>query len=341
MQDNQAESIGEQVVTGGLWLGAWRWTARLIGFFTTIFLARLLVPEDFGILATGAIVVGFFSIFIGLGTDSYLIRHENPDRDDYDTAWTLRILVISIASVAVFLASQPGADYFGDQRLVEVLRVLAIAGWLGGFSNIGFTMYRRDLKFRIIALIGISKRITASVVTVALAFWFKNYWAMVIGDIVFILLGLLLSYTHHSYRPRFTLIRLHEQWEFSKWIVVQNIASFLQSQGDSFLVVKFFGIELMGLYAMAGRVAAMPTRQIMAPMLTPIFSGLSKKQADSEVFSSSILKVTGATAALVLPAATLFVCLSEELITTILGERWLLAIPPWLRHLPFPSCSPY
>ena len=140
MQGNETASIGDQVVSGTLWLGSWRWSARLIGFVTTIILARLLVPEDFGILATGAIVVGFFAIMTGLGTESYLIRHKDPDHDDYDTAWTLRILVISISTVGIFFAAGPGADYFNDQRLVDVLQVLAIAGWLGGFANIGLTM---------------------------------------------------------------------------------------------------------------------------------------------------------------------------------------------------------
>ena len=327
MQRNETTSIGDQVVSGTLWLGSWRWSARLIGFVTTIILARLLVPEDFGILATGAIVVGFFAIMTGLGTESYLIRHKDPDHDDYDTAWTLRILVISLSSIGIFFAAWPGADYFDDQRLVDVLQVLAIAGWLGGFGNIGLTMYRRDLQFRKIALIGISQRLSASTATIALAFLFKNYWAMVIGEIVFMLVGLVLSYTQHSYRPRFTLIRIRQQWDFSKWIILQNIAAFIQGQGSSLIIVKFFGTEMLGLFAMTGRLAALPTQQLIAPVLPPLFSGLSKKQHDPEGFKAAILKAIGATAILMLPGATLLASLSEEIVTVVLGDRWLLAIP--------------
>ena len=327
MPSNQTASVGEQVVTSTLWMGSWRWSARLIGFVTTIILARLLLPEDFGIVATGAIIVGFFTIMIDLGTDSYLIRHENPDRDDYDTAWTLRFIVITIASIAIFLAAQPGADYFDDQRLVDVVRLMAMAGWLSGLTNIGLTMYRRDLQFRKIALIGLSQRLSASMITVALAFWLRNYWAMVIGEIVFMLVGLVLSYTQHSYRPRFTLIHIRNQWDFCKWIVVRNLATVLQSQGDSFVIAKFFGIDWMGVYSMGMRFAALPTKQVMAPVLPPVYSGLAKKQHDPEEFISSVLKVIGATAILLLPAATLFASLAEELIIAVLGERWVLAIP--------------
>ncbi len=327
MQGKDTISIGEQVVSSTLWLGSWRWSARLIGFGTTIILARLLVPEDFGILATGTIIIGFFSIMTGLGTDSYLIRLENPDRDDYDTAWTLRFIVISIASIAIFFAAQPGADYFDDQRIVAVLQVLAVVGWLDALTNIGLVMYRRDLQFRKIAFIGISQRITASTTTIALAFWLKNYWAMVVGELVFMLVGLVLSYTQHNYRPQFKLIHLRKQWDFCKWIVVQNIATFISSQGGSFVIVKYFGIELMGLFSMAGRVAALPTKQLIAPVLPPVYSGLAKKQHDPEEFIASVLKMIGATAVLMLPGATLVACLSEEIVIIVLGERWELAIP--------------
>ena len=326
-QSKDTISIGEQVVSSTLWMGSWRWSARLIGFGTTIILARQLVPEDFGILATGSIIMGFFAIMTGLGTDSYLIRLENPDRDDYDTAWTLRFIVISIASIAIFFAAQPGADYFEDQRIVAVLQVLAVVGWLDALTNIGLVMYRRDLQFRKIALIGISQRITASTITIALAFLLKNYWAMVVGEMAFMLVGLVLSYTQHSYRPKFKLINIRKQWDFCKWIVVQNIATFISSQGGSFVIVKYFGIELMGVFAMAGRVAALPTKQLIAPVLPPVYSGLAKKQHDPEEFIASVLKVIGATAVLVVPGATLVACLSEEIVITVLGARWEMAIP--------------
>ena len=327
MPSNQTASVGEQVVTSTLWMGSWRWSARLIGFVTTIILARLLLPEDFGIVAAGAIIVGFFTIMIDLGTDSYLIRHEDPGRDDYDTAWTLRFIVITIASIAIFFAAQPGADYFDDQRLVDVLQLLAVAGWLNGLTNIGLTKYRRDLQFRKIALIGLSQRLSASMITIALAFWLRNYWAMVIGEIVFMLVGLVLSYTQHNYRPRFTLIHIRNQWQFCKWIVARNLATFLQSQGDSFIIAKFFGIEWMGIYSMGMRFAALPTKQILAPVLLPVYSGLAKKQHDPKEFTSSVLTVIGAVAIFMLPAATLFASLAEELIITLLGERWVLVIP--------------
>ena len=144
-----------------------------------------------------------------------------------------------------------------------------MAGLLGGFTNIGLTMYRRDLQFRMIAVIGITQRLTSSAVTIVLAYWLRNYWALVIGEIVFMLVGLVLSYALHPYRPRFTLSRFHLQWDFSKWIVVRNLGTVLRLQGDGIIVAKFFGVEVMGLFSMAGRFATLPTLQLIQPVLAP------------------------------------------------------------------------
>ena len=320
-------SIGEQVVSSSLWMVAWRWSARLIGLLTTVILARLLFPEDFGVVATAGIVAAFFTMMIDLGTDSYLIRHEAPDRDDYDTAWTLRLVVLSMSALGIFLAAQPGAAFFDDQRLVDIIRVFALVGFFSGFTNIGMTMFRRELRFREIAFIGITQRLSATAATLALAFWLKNYWAIVLGESVFALVGLVLSYTRHPYRPRINFSRIHQQWNFSKWILVRNLSTVLRSQGDGLIIAKYFGVDLMGIFAMASRLASLPTQQLIKPVMGPIFSGLAKKQDDRDIFAASALKVIGAVAFITFPAATLFAVLDEPLVNLILGERWDAVVP--------------
>ena len=325
--DADTASIGEKVVSSSLWMIAWRWSARLIGLLTTVILARLLFPEDFGIVATAGIVSAFFTMMIDLGTDSYLIRHQDPDRYDYDTAWTLRLVVLSISAAGIFLAAQPGAKFFDDPRLVDVIRFFAVIGFLTAFTNIGMTIFRRELQFRQIAIIGITQRLSATAVTLVLAFWLKNYWAIVLGEAVFALVGLVLSYTRHPYRPRINFSRVHQQWEFSKWILVRNLGAVLRSQGDGLIIAKFFGIDLMGIFSMASKLAALPTQQMIKPVMAPIFSGLAKKQGDRDIFIASTLKVIGATAFLTLPAAALFATLAEPLVNLILGDRWDAVVP--------------
>ncbi len=319
-------SVGELVLTGSLWIGAWRWSARLLGIASTIILARLLLPDDFGIVATGMIVVVFFDILVDLGTDKYLIRLSDPEREDYDTAWTLRLIVITAASTAIFISAAPMAVYFGDNRLINVIQLLAVASILRGFTNIGLTMYRRELQFGKIALLGLGQRLVGVTTTITLAFLLQSYWALVFGEIALRVAELVFSYAIHPYRPRFTIKRFSEQWVFSKWIVARNLAAFLQGSSDQFVVAKFFGIEQIGLYSMAGRFAALPTVNLISPMLAPIYSGLAKKKEEPKALARNVLQVIGATWSVMLPAAALMATLSEPLVIAILGAKWQPAI---------------
>lgn len=325
-RDKEA-SVGEQVLTGTLWMGSWRWTARLISLASTIITARLLLPEDFGVAATAMIVIAFFDILIDLGTDSYLIRLPDAQRDDYDTAWTLRLILITAAATVIFLTAPHSAALFGDERLVEVLRVLAFASLLRGFTNIGLTMYRRDMQFGRIAMIGLGSRMVNFIAIVVLALLLRSYWAIVIGELAFRAAEVLLSYRYHSYRPRFCATQLGKQWAFCKWIMARNLAGFLQGRGDQFVVAKFFGIESMGFYAMALRFAEVSTKHFMAPMLMPVYAGLAKKQEEPGQFARSVLQVIGASSAVALPAATLFATLGEEFVGVFLGPNWTSAVP--------------
>ena len=320
-------SVGDQVLVGTLWIGAWRWMARVIGFASIVIIARLLLPEDFGIVASALLIVMFFDIMIELGTDSYLIRLESPNRKDYDTAWTLRVLVVSAAALVMFFGAGFLANFFGDERLLPVIQVLSAASLLRGFTNIGLTMYRRELRFSFIAAYGIGQRLSGFVATVTLAFLWENYWAVIVGECVVSITGVVLSYFLHSYRPSFCLLEVKKQWKFCKWIVVRNTAMFLNGRADQFVIAKYFGMDLVGFYAMAVRFAEFPTRHLLAPMFMPVYSGLSKKQGDDSAFSRSVLQVIGATCVVLLPAVMMIGLLREELVLAILGDNWVTAIP--------------
>jgi O-antigen/teichoic acid export membrane protein len=208
-----------------------------------------------------------------------------------------------------------------------VIRVLAFASLLRGFTNIGLTMYRRDMQFGRIALIGLGQQLIGFFTTVILAVLLRSYWAVILGEFAFYTSGLILSYLYHSYRPRFCVTQFRQQWEFCKWIMARNLAGFMMGRGDQFVVAKFFGIENIGFYSMAIRFAEMPTKHVMAPMLMPVYAALAKQQEDPARFSRAVLQVISATSTVALPIATLFATLSGEFVGVVLGPKWDAAVP--------------
>src|SRR5215475_4055106 len=130
-------SLKRHMVKGSAWTVAVRWSARFLGLISTIFLARLLTPRDFGIVTIGMIVVGTVEIFNQTGQHLAIIRHPAPTRAHYDTAWTIFILLSTVLGAAVFLAAPLTDIYFHEPRAIPVVQILALKTLMSGFENIG------------------------------------------------------------------------------------------------------------------------------------------------------------------------------------------------------------
>src|SRR5271170_8038873 len=143
-----ARSVLARTVRGAGWVIAWRLAMRVLGLASTLILVRLLVPSDFGLLALAASFAQTVDGMMTLGTEEAVIRQPNPDRHVYDTAWTLNVIRGLTVAAIVLLSAVPVARFFGDQRLVLVLIVIALPPLLDGLSNIGTVDFRREMQFQ-------------------------------------------------------------------------------------------------------------------------------------------------------------------------------------------------
>ena len=161
-----------------------RWSMRLIGVVSTMILARLLTPLDFGVVAMATIFVGFIELFSLMSFDLALIRIPEPDREDYDTAWTLQAILGAVLTLLILAFAPVAAWYFNEPRLAIVVRLLAGNSFLQGLSNIGLADFRKNLDFQRDLRFNVYSRLIVFVATMAVAFPLRNYWALVTGLIV-------------------------------------------------------------------------------------------------------------------------------------------------------------
>ena len=191
-----------------------RWTDRLVGIVSTLILARLLVPEDFGIVAQASLVIGLLRVLTDLGVHIALIQNTNAETSHYNTAWTIRLLQFVVISLVLFFAAPVAGDYFGDVRVVAVLQVMTLQLLLSGFSNIGVVNFQKEMRFGLDFRYVFTKRMLGFVTTIVVAAIVHSYWAMVLGTLVSSAAGLVLSYTMHPMRPRLDLSRFSEIFRY-------------------------------------------------------------------------------------------------------------------------------
>lgn len=323
---------GARMLNGALWMIALRWAIRLTGLVSTVILARLLMPSDFGIVAMAMIVVSTLEIFNQTGQTLVLIRLENPTKEHFDTAWTVSFL-IGLAIAAAILAASPLAElYFHEPKVEPVMQCLALRAILGGLENIGTVNFRRDLKFNRLFAYNVCPKLISFTVTIVLAFMLKNYWALVAGILSSQLALIVLSYAMHPHRPRFTLSKVREIWSFSIWTFFRSIGYYLNGQIDQVVVGGFGGAALMGRYAVATDVAQSPGREINEPMVTVLYPVMSRLQNDLPALREVYLKTLSWTAFICTSTGVGVALVASDMQQLVLGDKWIGIAPlmSWL-----------
>ena len=320
-------TLGKQVVKGAAWMVTMRLAVNLLGVTSTIFLARLLTPGDFGVTALAGSAYAFFSVLGQFGFDSALIQHPAPSREHYNTAWTANIIVGLIISAMMFVVAKPAAWFFADARIENVVYAFSLLSAAKGFENIGVVNFRKSLKFMGDFFYFVLPKITGVIAGVTAAFILRNYWALVIGMVTSQLATLLYSHFSQPFRPWFCLSKFKELFGFSRWILLTNGLNYISNNGVEVILGKLMDAASVGILGISRQIAYLPSQELLAPINRALFPGFSTVASDPERLRRIMIRVLAVTATLAIPAAIGIAVLSPTLVNVVLGEKWVEAIP--------------
>lgn len=321
------EGIGRQIAKGAAWMIGMRFATRGIGLVSTVILARLLVPADFGLLALATLLFGLLLIFGEFGFDNYLIKHQDADRSYYDTVWTLT-LIRNVIMAALLAAVAPFAvDFFNEPRLQAVLYCLAGFALLMGFNNVGVVDFRKDMTFGRDFTYMIAPKFGSFFVTVACAIIWRSYWALVVGMASTHTLKLIASYAMHPFRPRFDLSRLRQVLGFSVWLLINNILGYGIVRSGEFIIGRMLGTHSVGVFSVAFEVSNMPTSELVMPIRRALFPGYAKMAVRPEALRNGFIDVWSLILLVVSPMAFGIYLTADYLVPLALGAKWLDAVP--------------
>ena len=312
---------------GAAWMLAARLVDKVLGLLSTLFLARLLVPEDFGLVAIATAVIAFLALLANFSFEVALIQHPAPNRGHYDTVWTIG-LIFGVAIALVLIAiSYPLASFYNEPRLVAIMPVLALSALLGQLHNVGCVDFSRNLQFHKEFLLSLYRRILTVPITIALAYWLRDYWALIWGAAVTAAVGTLLTYAMHPFRPRWSLAYKAELFGFSKWLFLSNLLQFVYLRAGDFIIGKLRGAYELGLFTMANEFGSLPATELVAPINRAAFPGYSRLASDRANLIEVYLRVMGLIALVALPVGVGIALTAEIFVPLLLGSKWVGAIP--------------
>jgi len=312
---------------GSLWMLAMRWTVRLTGLVSTVILARLLTPADFGVVAIAMIVVNMLDMLRQTGQVLAIIRHPAPTREHYDSAWTVSVTIGLVVGLLIMAIAPFTNVYFHDSRSVVVMQCLALRAIIGGFENVGTLNFRRELRFDRHYLFNVYPKIASSALTLLLALIWRNYWALVAGILAGQLASNILGYVMQPYRPRFSIAKVSEIWSFSIWSLVRNVGSYLNGQIDLIAVGGIASAAALGRYAVADDLASSPIAEVNGPVVAALYPVMAKMQNDPAKSRELYMRAVAWTAVICSSTSVGVALVAPDLVYVVLGRNWLDATP--------------
>lgn len=316
-------SLGARVARGSFWTVGMQLAIRLLGIVSVLILARLLVPEDFGIVAKAAMLQGILELLTTFGLDSALISDQKATRAHYNTVWTLNVLRgFGIAGILA-ASAYPAAVFFNEPKLDTVIYCYAGVTALRGFVNVGIVDFRKLLTFNRDFTFNVLVKVSSFVATIAFALVWRNYWAFVVGVAVGAAVSVLASFRMSSYRPLLTLSEWRPLFHFSKWMLVSSFAGSISSKLDTLVLSRFAPTASLGFYTVSYEIASAPSSELAMPVARAVMPGLAVLNETRGQFAGMYERALSLVLFLAIPAACGMSVLARDITEVALGDQWL------------------
>lgn len=316
------------MATGALWMVLAKLAERSLGFVSTLILARVLVPHDFGIVAMAMTFVALAEMLGAFGFDATLIQKQTKERAHWDTAWTFDIILGIVVALLLIVGAHPVAAFFKEPALVQVLPVLALGSIALGFQNIGVVAFRTEMRFDREFRFQIGKKLIGFLITVPLALTLDSYWALVIGQTAGRFVATGLSYWVHPYRPRLSLAGAADLFGFSKWLLAINMISYLKERSSDWVIGRLAGPASLGAFNVSYELASLPSTELIAPINRAVFPAYAKLAKEShEALRAEYISVIAMIMLIAAPAVLGLAAIAPLLVPVMLGPNWTQAVP--------------
>lgn len=314
----------KRLAIGSIWTAGVRAAVSLMGLISTVVLARLLTPEDFGLVAVAAVVFAIISAFSQLSLAEALIQHAEPKREHFDSAWTMGVLRgLGVSFFLIIIAS--GFAAFGDPRIAFVMGAFGFAAMMNGLQNPRIVEFRRRLSFHQELLIQLAEKLAGLIAAITIAVIYQSFWAIVIGALASQLVSLILSYVLIPYLPRFSLHEWRSLLSFSGWIALGSGVREVNWRADQLLVGALLGTPMLGQYNVGGRLASLPVQESIAPLVHVLFPAFAKLQNEPDRLRDAFLRSQRLLAMIAVPVGVGFALVAEPVVAFVLGPQWAAA----------------
>lgn len=316
--------VREAFTQSALWLSLGQAGAQAVQFLTTLVLAHILVPQDFGVVAMANTVTLLVGTVNQLGISPSLVQRQDLSEEHLSSAFWLNIVVGIALGAVTFVAAAPVGRFYGNSLVAPVLAWLAVTFPISATKVVHTALLTRALRYRALFVVTAAEAGINGVVSVTLACSGWGVWSLVVGRIVGLVAGSVTSFLLQPWRPRLfaSAERMRELMRFGLFAMGVSFLSYFIVSIDNIVVGHYLGAVALGSYALAYNIVTLPQKRLSSVIAGVAFPILSRIQDDPEKVARSYLRMLGYLSFVTFPALAGLAAVAPEFVEVVLGARW-------------------
>ncbi len=318
-----------KIRSGGIWSFLQNGGNHIIGFLFGIVLARILSPEDFGMVAMVMVFIGFAGFLQEFGFNAALIQNQQVDTKDYSTVFWFNTLVGIMLFFVFFFGSRVMGRIYGNADLSLLTKYLSVSFLFNALTSVQITILTKRFEFKKLAIIGLSTNLVMYAVAIPLAVTGYGVMSLVWGGIVQSLFKAIALWASSDWKPVFVFSKgsFKKLFRFGIFVFLQSPLGYISRNVDTFMIGKLSGDASLGLYDKAYRIMLLPLKNISRSFSQVMFPALSEAQHENERGRMLLLRMFRVVAFASFPLMFGIAGVAEPFILGIYGEQWAGTVP--------------
>ena len=327
--DHLTAAIGGRTARGGLVTMVVHGLKFAVSILATAILARLLMPQDYGLIGMVAVVTNFVAMFKDMGLSLATIQRSEINYDQISTLFWVNV-TISAGIMVLMMLVAPGVSWFFSEPRLTMITVVTAAGFLiGGLAVQHEALLRRQMRFFVLSAIAFIAMTVGYLVGITLASYHVRYWALVFSQLALLItntVGVWLACRWRPGRPK-RGADIKSMLTFGGDVTGYSMINYFSRNADNLLIGRFGGAQVLGLYNKASQLLGLPTDQVNEPLFSVVIPALSRLTDSAARYRQAYLRMMEKVIMLTMPVVALMIVAADWLVQLVLGPQWSQAAP--------------
>ena len=318
-----------KVISNLIWKFMERIGAQVVSLIVSIVLARLIAPEEYGLIALTTIFITISNVFVESGMPTALIQKKDADHLDFSTVFYFNIFMSIIMYGIIYIISPYIALFYNQSKLVNVLRILGIVIIIAGLKSVQNAYVSRKMIFKKFFICTLIATLISAIIGIVMAYKGFGVWALVAQQLSNTLIGTSMLWIFVDWRPKleFSFLRLKELFSFGWKLLCSSLLDTVYNQLYGLTIGKVYSTEMIAYYNKGNQFPSLITTNINGSISSVMLPTLSKEQDKKENIKKIMRRSIKTSSFILFPILMGLAAVAEPVIKIVLTEKWLECVP--------------